>query len=696
MIAKIRLEMRFSILILLQLVTVHLFAQSGGKNIDSLVQEYNTAKGKVKAEIALVIAKEYTTVNPSLSAEYFQQSIGGFKEDGAFTQLANAYNALGVAYRTLKKYDSAVHYANLALKISLEQKNNSSIEFSYKQLGNDYYAKGEYHDAEKNFNSSLDYAKLLNNPILISQAYNNLGGTNLVLGNMEKAVGYFLDALKLKEANNDEKGIAMACNNIANAYRKLMKPRMALDFQLRSLKIKEKLNDKPGLALSYGNLGNIYHDLHDTVRAIRCYEKSLEMLKGSKEDLLIGSQYNSIGFIYLEKKDYANAEKYFNASLKHKQLSGNKSSLSGTYINLGTLYLDKNEPEKAETYFMKALAISQETGEKEDIAEANKGLAEVSRQRKDFEKSLKYMMDAEMTKDSIYNIASSTAIAEMQTKYETEKKEASIRLLQKENELKDIKYKKTVFMFISLFVFVAAVLIIIYTYSYLKRHKKGEQLRAEAEYKRINAIVNAQEEERKRISAELHDGLGQVLSAVKLNVSMLKDDLGQNASTLSQYNTAMLLLDQSCNEVRNMSHSMMPAILVKMGLKEALRELASAINNTGVLKVMVDDKELDNEPAEIIKIHLYRIVQELLNNILKYANATEVQIQFSKDSHGLGLMIEDNGKGFDTTILNNSNGLGWHSIQSRIALLKGQIEVDSKPTTTGTAVFISVPVVDVL
>jgi len=696
LIAKIRLEMRFSTLILLQLVTVHLQAQSSGKNIDSVVQEYNTAKGKAKAELALVVAKEYTAVNPSLSAEYFQQAIAGFKEDGAFIQLANAYNALGVAYRTLKKYDSAVHYANHALKISLEQKNNSGIEFSYKQLGNDYYAKGEYHDAEKSFNSSLEYAKLLNNPILISQAYNNLGGTNLVLGNMEKAVGYFLDALKLKEANNDEKGIAMACNNIANAYRKLMKPRMALDFQLRSLKIKEKLNDKPGIALSYGNLGNIYHDLHDTVKAIRCYTKSLEMLKGSKDDLLIGSQYNSIGFIYLEKKDYANAEKYFNASLKHKQLSGNKSSLSGIYINLGTLYLDKNEPEKAEMYFMKALAISQETGEKEDIAEANKGLAEVSRQRKDFEKSLKYMMDAEKTKDSIYNIASSTAIAEMQTKYETEKKEASIRLLQKENELKDIKYKKTVFMFISLFVFVAAVLIIIYTYSYLKRHKKVEQLRAEAEYKRINAIVNAQEEERKRISAELHDGLGQVLSAVKLNVSMLKDDLGQNATTLSQYNTAMLLLDQSCNEVRNMSHSMMPAILVKMGLKEALRELAGAINNTGVLKVMVDDKELNDEPAELIKIHLYRIVQELLNNILKYANATEVQIQFSKDSQGLGLMIEDNGKGFDTAVLNNSNGLGWHSIQSRIALLKGQIEVDSKPATTGTAVFVSVPVVDIL
>eukprot|EP01137_Pigoraptor_chileana_P031257 Opistho-2@1549 len=213
------------------------------------------------------------------------------------------------------------------------------------------------------------------------------------------------------------------------------------------------------------------------------------------------------------------------------------------------------------------------------------------------------------TKDSIYNIASSTAIAEMQTKYETEKKDASIKLLQKENELQDIKYKKTVFMFVALFVLIGAILIIIYTYSYLKQHKKSEQARVDAEYKRINAIVNAQEEERKRISAELHDGLGQVLSAVKLNVSMLKDDLGQNASTLSQYNTAMLLLDQSCNEVRNMSHSMMPAILVKMGLKEALRELASAINNTGVLKVMIDDKELDNEPAELIKIHLYRIVQ---------------------------------------------------------------------------------------
>jgi|GEM_PF-572721 len=688
--------MRFSTLILLLFLSTRILAQGGGKGIDSLVQQYNAANGKTKAELALAIAKDYVATNPSASADYSLQAIAGFKESNTPVQLANAYNALGVAYRSLKKLDSAILYAGEALKISLEQKNNIGIEFSYKQLGNNYYAKGEYPEAEKNFKNSLEYARLLNNPLLVSQSLNNLGGTSLSLGNLDKAVGYFLEALKLKEVNNDEKGIAMACNNIANAYRRLMKPKLALEFQLRALKIKEKLNDKPATALSYGNLGNIYHDLGDTVRALKCYNKSLEMLKDSKDDLLISSQYNSIGFIYFEKKDFVNAEKYYNISLKYKKQSGNKASLSGVYINLGNLFLEKNEPDKAEKYFKQALAICQEAGEKDDIAEANRGLAEVSRQRKDFKKSMEYMMVAEKTKDSMYNIASSTAIAEMQTKYETEKKEAAIKLLQKENELKDIKYKKTVFKFVTLFVLVAALLIIIYVYNYLKQHKKAEQLRADAEYKRINAIVYAQEEERKRISAELHDGLGQVLSAVKLNVSMLKDDLGQNASTITQYNTAMLLLDQSCNEVRNLSHSMMPAILVKMGLKEALRELANAINNTGVIKVIIDDKELDSEPPELIKIHLYRIVQELLNNIIKYANATEVQIQFSKDKHGLGLMVEDNGKGFDTSVLNNTTGLGWHSIQSRIALLKGQIEVDSKPQTTGTAVFVTVPAVEVL
>lgn len=666
-------------------------------NVDSLRSSFESMPpGKPKRDVAISLTNIYLDkINQQEAMKYAKESIQAAESLPPASKV-KPYCILCSVYWAMNDYTSALQAAEKALEYANQDSNSDAIEMANNSIGNTYYRMGNYYDAERYFLVSLENAQKTNNKSSIGSLYNNLANVNLAKGNLDKSVSYSIEALKLKEALNDEKGIAMVCNNIANAYRKLQQPEKALQYQLKSLAIKEKLNDTKGIAFSLGNIGNVYHDLGDTQKAISCYLKALKYQAQLKDDLLIGNTYNSLGYVSYERGDYKKAMEYYQLSLHHRSKTGNKSALSGLYNNMAKVYVATDELDKAEGLFNKALMIAKANGEKEDIADANIGLADVSRQRKDFEKSLNYMMDAEKAKDSIYNVTSSKAIAEMQTKYETEKKEASIRLLQKENELKDIRYKKTVFMFVALFVAIAAVSIIIYTYSYFKRHKKVEQLRAEAEYKRINAIVNAQEEERKRISAELHDGLGQVLSAVKLNVSMLKDDLGQNASTLSQYNTAMLLLDQSCNEVRNMSHSMMPAILVKMGLREALRELASAINNTGVLKVMVDDNELDDEPAEFIKIHLYRIVQELLNNIIKYACATEVQIQFSKDSHGLGLMIEDNGKGFDTTVLNNSNGLGWHSIQSRIALLKGQIEVDSKPSTAGTVVFVTVPAVDVL
>ncbi len=674
-----------------------LSASAQTSNIDSLRSAFESmSPGKPKRDVAISLTNIYLDkINQQEAMKYAKESIQAAESLPPASKV-KPYCILCSVYWAMNDYTSALEAAEKALEYANQDSNSDAIEMANNSIGNTYYRMGNYYDAERFFLVSLESAKKSNNKSSIGSLYNNLANVNLAKGNLDKSVSYSIEALKLKEALNDEKGIAMVCNNIANAYRKLQQPEKALQYQLKSLAIKEKLNDTRGIALSLGNIGNVYHDLGDTQKAISCYLKALKYQLQIKDDLLIGNSYNSLGYVFYERGDYKKAMEYYQLSWHYRSKTGNKSALSSMYNNMAKVYTATDELGKAEDFYKKALTLAKANGEKEDIAEANKGLADVSTKRKDFAKSLQYMMDAEKAKDSIYNIASSTAIAEMQTKYETEKKDASIKLLQKENELQDIKYKKTVFMFVALFVLIGAILIIIYTYSYLKQHKKAEQLRVDAEYKRINAIVNAQEEERKRISAELHDGLGQVLSAVKLNVSMLKDDLGQNASTLSQYNTAMLLLDQSCNEVRNMSHSMMPAILVKMGLKEALRELASAINNTGVLKVMIDDKELDNEPAELIKIHLYRIVQELLNNILKYANATEVQIQFSKDSQGLGLMIEDNGKGFDTTVLNNSSGLGWHSIQSRIALLKGQIEVDSKPTTTGTAVFVSVPVVDVL
>ena len=135
---------------------------------------------------------------------------------------------------------------------------------------------------------------------------------------------------------------------------------------------------------------------------------------------------------------------------------------------------------------------------------------------------------------------------------------------------------------------------------------------------------------------------------------------------------------------------MMPALLVKSGLVSAVEELAAKSGTTAALSIHIDHDENIGRLQQETEINIFRIIQELLNNIIKYAEATEVHIQFIREDNYLSLLIEDNGKGFDKNLLATSKGNGWHNIQSRLELIQGTIEIDSQPGN-GTVVHIEVP-----
>lgn len=148
---------------------------------------------------------------------------------------------------------------------------------------------------------------------------------------------------------------------------------------------------------------------------------------------------------------------------------------------------------------------------------------------------------------------------------------------------------------------------------------------------------------------------------------------------MAVFERSLDMLDTSIKELRRVAHNMMPEMLTKFGLDEALKEYCNTVNATKLLAVKYQSLGMNTRLDKATEIIIYRILQELLNNTLKHAAASETFIQLIREGNRLNIVVEDNGKGFDTAILENSTGAGWANIRSRVEYLKGQLDVHSDP-----------------
>ena len=199
---------------------------------------------------------------------------------------------------------------------------------------------------------------------------------------------------------------------------------------------------------------------------------------------------------------------------------------------------------------------------------------------------------------------------------------------------------------------------------------------AKQENIRFRAVIEAQEKERKRIAQDLHDSLGQAISSIKVIASILNIESVEEEKKLQKL---LNLIDRTYEELRNISHNIMPNTLITLGLVPAIRELVDEINVYPNLKITFSDfgnfKGLNESKA----IALYRIIQEALSNIIKHAQATDVVISLKKDKSKLLLSIKDDGVGLNTAEINKVSGIGWKNILSRAAIITGEVDLKSEP-----------------
>jgi signal transduction histidine kinase len=341
-------------------------------------------------------------------------------------------------------------------------------------------------------------------------------------------------------------------------------------------------------------------------------------------------------------------------------------------------------------YFDSCLLLSETTHDlnrkKETLREIYTYFKEAGRHRKALNTLVRY----HEVSDSIFNIEKAEIISELMLKYEKEKDR--LRILRLENENLQRLKQRNLIIFAASGVFILAILLLAFL-QYKNRKNRiiaGQRIRQLEEEKKHMAarfLVEGQEKERKRVALELHDNLGVLLSATKMQFTEVSDSSPENRQVIEK---AKKLLEQASTDVRKISHNLMPGLLTKLGLFEALEDLFEMLKDTEGIDAVLEIIGPRGRLPENSEIMLYRMFQEMVNNTIKHAGAGKADLTIIINSDEMQISYSDNGSGFDVEETLGKKTMGMQSILSRIRFLDGHINIDSS-RDAGTVYRISIP-----
>src|SRR6185503_9490123 len=546
----------------------------------------------------------------------------------------------------------AIGYARQAIAFAQKGKAEKLEADVYDNLGRFYSAKVRRALSDSFFRKALNIRAKLKDSMGMANAIMNLGHNNYDHDDFANALQFYLKAAAIRQKINDKKGLAGSYIWIGNIYYEgLINYNNAKYYFNKAQALYTETKDEAGLGFVYSNLANVLMLQKLYPEALKYYLKAIDVKNRLHSERGLGVIYNNVGNLYFNQKQYNKALAFYFRSLAIRQKQDDKAGIATSDVNIAnTWFVTNTKPDSTRILLDQAVSISKAINFKQGIADGSYSLFEVYQKQKDYHKAIAYYQQHVLYKDSILNENSARQINDMQTKFETAAKEQQIMLLHSENTIQklDIKKRNTTIAVIS---GLLVVLFIIGALFY-NRYKLKQEARLQNEVIRqqelaAKGIIEAEERERKRIAGDLHDGVGQLFTAVKMNLEILMERfLVKKADADILAEKTMAMVDESCTEVRSIAHQMMPNALIKGGLVSALHDFVNKIP-PNKLKIAIETKGMDEGLDSTIETVLYRVIQESVNNALKHAEASMLDILLLCDKKEITVSIEDNGKGFD-------------------------------------------------
>lgn len=566
-------------------------------------------------------------------------------------RLGRIYYNLGLIYTNLTRYDSAKIFLDKGEELSLAIK-DTAVQI------NCINASAMLCNYQSDFSGAVEHmlkaAKLIegsDNSLFknyLPQTYGNIGHNLIAEKQFAKGIDYEKKALLLKDYPDEQRYRVMIHLDIADAYISLKNTGSAKLHLDTAAALSIYLENKQVKSLLLNSQGNYFDAINDLPGSLRAYTQAYQMADSINNNYLKAQAAASIADLHLRLKNYPQAEKFALESNSIGKVLSNFKVVAGTYKTLRDLAVIKN----------------------------------------DYKKALEFSDLRKLYADSATNDETQKATVYLEAKYQDEKKEKEISELQLSNAKKELAVTNRNKILLIGGIAAAALLFIIGLF-----YRSNNQKRMIAEKDRIlqqeqikflerqqqivslQSMVNGQETERTRIAKDLHDGLGGLFSTVKMYLSTLQHQQ-KNLENDELFKKSFDMVDTASNEVRRIAHNMMPEVLLKMGLTNAVKDLCDNISAGRLLQVNLEVNGMDKRLNAATEIMLYRIIQELLNNIIKHASATVAIVQFIKDENRLSITVEDDGKGFNMAETTATAGI--ETVKSRVDYLNGNISIDSQ------------------
>lgn len=693
--------------LLLLLVTFHTILQSqSSKTIDSLILLQSEQEGIALARTLNELSWEYAKKNDSLALDYAQQAEEISRTSGYTLELATSYIRQGTVYLNNSKFEEAEHNLNKALELEKKEGNQSGIARAKIQLGKLYKKTRNYNKAIQSYNECIVIQERLQNKKKIARLYNNLGVLYEEKNEPIKALQYYHNSIKLRDSIQDKRGLIISYKNIGAFYIEMKKYRKALIELEKGRKLGLELQDSIQLASILTNVGSSYNYIGELDSAFIYFNQSLA-IKEKIQDKNQEAVYNNIGLIEEKRNNFDLAIEFYEKSITIAKKNKNELQLIDVYHNIGRTYKKKDLFNKALEFYFKALKLAEKHKREYRVLDILSGIGKAYELLGDYENANLYNEKHIVIRNQLEAQArkNEEAINLLNEQRNNEQNKNKVLKIEKEKLEAENNTKTT--QLIGLIVgsiLLSILFFMLFKYYRQKKEKEIaiqnekikqgeiEELLKTQELKSIHAMIDGQEKERKRIAQDLHDRLGSMLSVVKIHYKSVEENLEKmKADSKIQYEKANELLDEACVAVREISHNMVSGVLTKFGLIPALHELKQNVENTGELEIELVDYGFDDRVANETEINIYRIIQELISNIMKHANAKEVSIQLLKKETNINITVIDDGDGFNTHVIKNFSGMGIKGIQSRVENLQGEVVFDSGKGN-GTTVTIDIPI----
>ncbi|MCB4809598.1 sensor histidine kinase [Tamlana sp. 62-3] len=595
---------------------------------------------------AMIIYKE----SPNKAIELLEEALTILQTKNDIVETARTNNNLGIIYRDLGKFEEAKALSEQAIKV---------------------------HDS-----------------IIQASAFNNIGACNRSLGMYEAALDNYLKALKIYEAKNYLEDQATVNNNIGMVYSYLGVNNKAVEFHTKAKNVFEKLNNKKGIANVYNNIAIIYANDGDLKKALSYFKYSLNIEEELKSKKGVAESLNNVGavFYYMEEIDSALA--YFRKSLKFEKLIGNESGLGASYNNIAQVLIENKKVASTKMYIDSAYYYATKSKTSVDIETALLNYSEFYEVKNDLGNSLKYFKEHSKFKDSILNVETTSKIAELEIEYETEKKEKEILAQRADLAEKELNINQKNTQIIGL-VILALVLSALGYLLYNQQKLKNTQLKKEGELREALVKIETQnklQDQRLRISRDLHDNIGAQLTFIISSIDNLQYGFNlKNEKLTNKLSSISGFTKETIYELRDTIWAMNKSEILWEDLQVRISNfIDKADSSAHAIKfkfVIEDTLEKELKFTSVKGMNIYRIIQEAINNAIKYAEASEVLVAINKENNLVNIKVEDNGKGFNISEVEQGNGL--NNMKKRADEIKADFKIISEENK-GTTIILNV------